>query len=97
MADIIVDPGFGFAKTTVQNYELMKNLQEIAATINAPILVGISRKSMITDALKITSDEALAGTIALNMAALMKGASIIRVHDVREAAHTVKIFMNTNP
>ena len=97
VADIIVDPGFGFAKTTVQNYELMKNLQEIAATINAPILVGISRKSMITDALKITSDEALAGTIALNMAALMKGASIIRVHDVREAAHTVKIFMNTNP
>ena len=88
--DIIIDPGFGFGKTLDHNYELMNHLEEFAL-FELPILVGISRKSMIYRLLDITPEEALTGTTALNTIALQKGAHILRVHDVREAVETVKI------
>ena len=88
--DIIIDPGFGFGKTLEHNYELMNHLEEFAL-FELPILVGISRKSMIYRLLDITPEEALTGTTALNTIALQKGAHILRVHDVREAVETVKI------
>ncbi len=91
VADVIADPGFGFAKTTEQNYRLMRHLEEFRA-LECPLLVGISRKSMIYRPLGITPSEALPGTTALNMASLLKGAAILRVHDVAEAVQTVKIF-----
>ena len=91
VADVIVDPGFGFAKTLDQNYRLMHALPAFKE-LDAPILVGISRKSMICAELGIVSAEALNGTTALNMIALMQGADILRVHDVKEAVETVKIF-----
>lgn len=90
VADVIVDPGFGFGKTPEQNYQMMRNL-EAFAVLSSPILVGVSRKSMITRLLDIPTEEALAGTIALNTIALSKGASIIRVHDVREACQLCKM------
>lgn len=90
VADVIIDPGFGFAKTTEQNYEIMRHLDEFLI-FEAPLLVGISRKSMIYKPLDITPDKALTGTVALNMAALSGGADILRVHDVKEAVETVKI------
>jgi dihydropteroate synthase len=89
--DVIIDPGFGFAKTLEQNYFLLKNL-ELFDMINLPILVGLSRKSMIYKLLKVEPSEALNGTTALNMVALMKGANILRVHDVKEANETRKLF-----
>ncbi len=92
VADVIIDPGFGFAKTTGQNYELFNNLDKIAELLERPLLVGISRKSMITRICGITPDEALPGTIALNTAAIMKGASIIRVHDVAAARQAVTVL-----
>ena len=88
--DIIIDPGFGFGKTLEHNYELMNHLEEFAL-FELPVLVGISRKSMIYKLLDITPEEALNGTTALNAIALQKGAHILRVHDVREAVETVKI------
>ena len=88
--DIIIDPGFGFGKTIEHNYELMNHLEEFAL-FELPVLVGISRKSMIYKLLDITPEEALNGTTALNTIALQKGAHILRVHDVREAVETVKI------
>ena len=88
--DIIIDPGFGFGKTLEHNYELMNHLEEFAL-FELPVLVGISRKSMIYKLLGITPEEALNGTTALNTIALQKGAHILRVHDVREAVETVKI------
>ncbi len=91
VADVIIDPGFGFAKTLDSNYRLMAELSAFTA-IGCPILVGISRKSMIYKELGITPEESLTGTTALNMAALMQGADILRVHDVREAVETVKIY-----
>ncbi len=91
VADVIVDPGFGFAKTTEQNYQLLDRLEEFR-NLECPILAGLSRKSMIWRPLGITPDESLAGTTALNMAALMKGASILRVHDVKEAVQTVELY-----
>ena len=91
VADVIVDPGFGFAKTTGQNYQLLDRLEEFRR-LECPILAGLSRKSMIWRPLGITPDESLAGTTALNMAALMKGASILRVHDVKEAVQTVELY-----
>lgn len=91
VADVIVDPGFGFSKTTEQNFEMMRNLEAFDA-LGCPILVGVSRKSMITRTLGIPSDEALAGTVALDTIALMKGAAFLRVHDVLEAVQTVKLF-----
>ncbi|MBR5860734.1 MAG: dihydropteroate synthase [Bacteroidaceae bacterium] len=90
VADVIVDPGFGFGKTMEQNYEIMSELQEFSL-LDAPLLVGISRKSMITKLLGITAAEALPGTMALNMVALSKGASILRVHDVPEAVQAISI------
>src|SRR5690606_29326177 len=78
--DVIIDPGLGFSKTLAQNYRILKNLSYFN-TINAPILIGLSRKSMIYKLLGITQEEALNGTTALNMVALMNGAKILRVHD----------------
>ncbi|MBD5353890.1 MAG: dihydropteroate synthase [Bacteroides sp.] len=91
IADIIVDPGFGFSKTIEQNFELMRNLNTFSI-LGVPILVGISRKSMITKTLGITSTDALAPTVALDTIALTKGASFIRVHDVLPAVQSVKLF-----
>ena len=88
--DIIIDPGFGFGKTLEHNYELMNHL-EAFALFELPLLVGISRKSMIYKLLGTTPEEALNGTTALNTIALTKGAHILRVHDVKEAVETVKI------
>lgn len=95
VCDIIVDPGFGFAKTLEQNYELMNNL-EVFQTLECPVLVGISRKSMITRLLGISPDEALEATTALNAYALDRGASILRVHDVKAASQAVKIYTAIN-
>ena len=91
VADIILDPGFGFAKTTEQNYELLRKL-EYLKVLGLPILAGLSRKSMITRPLGITPDEALPGTIALQMLALCNGASILRVHDVKEAKQIITLY-----
>lgn len=93
IADIIVDPGFGFAKTAAQNYELLAHLPELEALLDhRPILVGLSRKSMIYRPLEITPAEALPGTIALNTLALERGAAILRVHDVAPARQTVDVY-----
>lgn len=91
ISDIIIDPGFGFGKTVEHNYELMNHLDTLKI-LEQPILIGISRKSMIYKVLETDPENALTGTIALNMAALMKGADIIRVHDVKDAVQTVKVF-----
>lgn len=96
VADVIIDPGFGFGKTIEQNFDLMRNLDIIAGTLDAPLLVGISRKSMITKSLNISPADDLAGTIALNTIALMRGASIIRVHDVAEAVATLRMYQLSN-
>lgn len=88
--DIILDPGFGFSKTLDQNYELMRELDKFA-TLGLPMLVGISRKSMIYRLFDTTPQEALNGTSILNTFALLHGAHILRVHDVREAVEAVKI------
>ena len=88
--DIIVDPGFGFSKTLEQNYELMCHLLDFRL-LELPLLVGISRKSMIYKLLGITPADSLNGTIALNTYALLNGADILRVHDVRAASETVRI------
>ena len=88
--DIILDPGFGFGKTLEQNYEVFKGLERMQA-LNLPLLVGVSRKSMIWKLLGCTPAEALNSTTVLNTIALMKGASILRVHDVREAVECVKM------
>ena len=89
--DIILDPGFGFAKTLDQNYELMGKM-ELLSSFDLPLLVGISRKSMIYKLLDITAQEALNGTTVLNTIALQKGANILRVHDVKEAVQTREIL-----
>ncbi len=91
--DILVDPGFGFAKTTEQSFELLNNLA-LFKQLNAPVLVGVSRKSMIYKTLDTSADKALNGTTSLNTIALLKGASILRVHDVKEAVECVKLFKN---
>lgn len=88
--DIILDPGFGFGKTMEHNYELMGHLEDFKI-FEFPLLVGISRKSMIFRLLETTPQEALNGTTVLNTIALMKGADILRVHDVHQAVETVKI------
>ena len=93
--DIILDPGFGFGKTLEQNYEIMNELEKLQV-MDLPVLVGISRKSMIYNKLGFTANEALNGTTALNTIALLKGASILRVHDVREAVECVKIVKSLN-
>ncbi|WP_167596331.1 dihydropteroate synthase [Leeuwenhoekiella sp. ZYFB001] len=88
--DLIVDPGLGFAKTIAQNFELL-NATEKLQVLELPILIGLSRKSMITKTLGVDSNSALNGTTALNMIALQKRASILRVHDVKEAVQTVRL------
>ena len=88
--DVICDPGFGFAKTLEQNYELLNRL-ELFKTFELPILAGLSRKSMIYKLLDSTPQQALNGTTALNMVALQKGASILRVHDVKEAMECIQL------
>jgi len=88
--DIIVDPGFGFAKTIEQNYELLQFL-DMFKIFELPIMVGISRKSMVYKLLNITPEEALNGTTVLHTIALLKGADILRVHDVKEALETIRI------
>ena len=88
--DIIVDPGFGFAKTVEQNYRLLRDL-EAFHVLERPLLVGVSRKSMIYRTFGTTPDEALNGTTVTNTIALMAGASVLRVHDAKEAAEAVKI------
>lgn len=93
--DIILDPGFGFGKTTDQDYALMGELEKLQV-MQLPILVGISRKSMIWRRLGITPQEALNGTTALHAVALLKGASILRVHDVKAAVETVKLIQTLN-
>lgn len=91
VADVIIDPGFGFAKTIDQNYDILRNLGYFKR-LKLPILAGLSRKSMIYRTLDGTAQEALNGTTALNMAALINGASILRVHDVKEATETIKLY-----
>ena len=95
--DVIIDPGFGFAKNAEHNYSLINRLQDFGV-IGLPVLAGISRKKMIYGLLDITADAALNGTTVLNTIALMKGASILRVHDVKEAVEAVTIWeMCKNP
>lgn len=93
--DLIIDPGFGFAKKLEQNYEVLKKL-ELFEMLELPLLVGVSRKSMITKSLDISSNEALNGTTVLNTIALTKGAKILRVHDVKEAVEAVTLFNKIN-
>ena len=88
--DIIIDPGFGFGKTVDENYEVMNGLERLQM-LNLPILVALSRKSMIYRLLGTSQEEALTGTIVLDTIALTKGADILRVHDVREAVESIKI------
>lgn len=94
--DIIVDPGFGFSKTTAQNYELLKHLDTFKM-LDKPILVGISRKSMIYKPLNTSASEALNGTTILNTLGLQQGAAILRVHDVKEAVECIKLTQQLNP
>ena len=91
VADIIADPGFGFSKTLEQNYRLLASLPLIGRALEVPLLVGLSRKSMLTRLLSITADEAVSATTAANMLALQGGASILRVHDVRQARQAVAL------
>lgn len=95
ITDVVIDPGFGFAKTLEQNYALMDGLHRLS-DLGAPILVGISRKSMIYKLLGCTPAEALNGTTALHLEALRQGAKILRVHDTREAVEVIKIYNQLN-
>jgi dihydropteroate synthase len=88
--DVIIDPGFGFSKNIRQNFELLKQLDALKI-LDKPLLAGLSRKSTIYKTLGITASEALNGTTVLNTAALMKGADILRVHDVKEAKECVRL------
>ena len=89
--DIIIDPGFGFSKTLEQNYELMRYLNEFSMMFECPLMVGISRKRMIYDLLDSTTEDSLNGTTVLNTFALLNGADILRVHDVKAATEAVEI------
>lgn len=93
---LILDPGFGFAKTLEQNYDLLRGLHNLCS-LGYPVLAGVSRKSMIYKVLDTTPDRALAGTIALGWECLRQGAAILRVHDVQEAVDTVRIFKAFRP
>lgn len=90
IADIIIDPGFGFGKTNAHNFELLNQLP-VFKMLEKPLLIGLSRKGMIYKTLKINSEEALNGTTALNTIALMKGANILRVHDVKAAVEAITL------
>ena len=89
--DVIIDPGFGFGKTLEHNYELMNHL-DLFQSLEIPLLVGISRKSMIYKKLGVTADKALNGTTVLNTIALSKGANILRVHDVKQAKECIELL-----
>ncbi|SNR30936.1 dihydropteroate synthase [Maribacter sedimenticola] len=93
--DVIIDPGFGFAKNRLQNFDLLKQMELLQMT-DRPILAGISRKSMIYKTLQTQPDNALNGTTALHMVCLQKGANILRVHDVREAWECIKLYEQLN-
>jgi len=93
--DLIIDAGFGFAKTIALNFELLQKL-ELFESLELPLLIGISRKSMIHKTLGITADESLNGTTVLNTIALSKGANILRVHDVKEAMECIKLYEKIN-
>ena len=95
--DIILDPGFGFSKTTAQNYELLAQLGSLVEAFTQPLLVGVSRKSMIYRPLGITPEEALNGTTFLHALALERGAKILRVHDVRPAVEAVQLYEELRP
>lgn len=95
VADIIIDPGFGFAKSIAQNYELLRNLTYLKR-LGYPLLAGLSRKSMIYKTLEGLPEDALNGTTALNMIALQNGANLLRVHDVKEAIETIKLYNALN-
>jgi dihydropteroate synthase len=94
VADVIIDPGFGFAKNIDQNYELLRKLA-VFQMLDVPLMAGLSRKSMIYKRLGISPDEALNGTTVLNTLALLNGASVLRVHDVKEAVQTIKLLKYT--
>ncbi|WP_262904521.1 dihydropteroate synthase [Hymenobacter lucidus] len=94
VTDIILDPGFGFAKTATQNHELLSRLRELQL-LGLPILAGLSRKAMVYKPLGLTPDAALSGTVALNTIALLNGATLLRVHDVPEAMQTIRLVSNT--
>lgn len=95
VADVVVDPGFGFGKTLEQNYSLLRNL-EILQSLHSPILVGISRKSMLYKPLHATPSDVIHATVAANTLALERGANILRVHDVDAAVQAIKIYELTN-
>lgn len=95
--DIILDPGFGFSKTTEQNYELLAHLDTLTKILRQPLLVGLSRKSMIYRPLGCTPEEALGGTTFLHALALERGAKILRVHDVRPAAEAITLYEQARP
>lgn len=95
--DVILDPGFGFAKTLEQNYELMRSFAEFSLHFDTPLLVGISRKSMIYKLLNTTPENSLNGTTVLNTYALLNGADILRVHDVKAAAEAIEIVKQLMP
>lgn len=95
ITDIIVDPGFGFSKTTAANFQLVKEL-DILKILNTPVLLGVSRKSTIYKTLNITAGDALNGTTVLNTAGLLNGASILRVHDVKEAMQAITLVSQLN-
>ncbi|GAB3194153.1 dihydropteroate synthase [Pontibacter aydingkolensis] len=92
--DIILDPGFGFAKSIEHNFELLRRMDELRI-LGLPILAGLSRKSMVYKSLGINQADALTGTIAVNTIALMKGADILRVHDVKETKQTIQLYTKT--
>lgn len=96
VSDVIIDPGFGFSKTLEQNYDLLRHLDVFTEAFDEPVLVGVSRKSMIYKALGISADEALNGTTVLNTISLVGGASFLRVHDVKEAVEAVKLYTKLN-
>lgn len=91
VADVVIDPGFGFAKTASHNFEMLRRLEEFKL-FDTPLMVGLSRKSMVWRTLEIDPEESLNGTTALNMVALQNGANILRVHDVMEARQTIRLF-----
>ncbi|MDR1763944.1 MAG: dihydropteroate synthase [Dysgonamonadaceae bacterium] len=95
VSDVWIDPGFGFSKTTEQNYKILEKLEEFRI-FERPILVGFSRKTMIREVLGVNTAESLNGTTALNMYSLTKGANIVRVHDVKAAVQAVRLFNKIN-
>lgn len=96
VTDVVLDPGFGFAKTPAQSHELLRRLPELAV-LGLPILAGLSRKSMVYKPLGLTPDAALTGTVAVNALAVLNGARLLRVHDVAEAVQTIQLVSPTFP